>query len=239
MATAEPRYEAAILWDLDGTLLTTAKAGRIALTAAIHELTGREADYGDLPTSGLTDSAVHAAALGAAGIEPRPELVAQVTAEYVRRLPDALLLREGAALPGIVAALEGLAANGRVVSLLLTGNVRGGALAKLERYQLDTYFSHGGAFCDGDVERSAIAQRALGLALPLVKGGADAIVVAGDTPHDVEGAASVGLRTIGLATGLHSAAELERAGAWRVFDRVPAAAELEALVLGLATRASA
>src|SRR5258705_478252 len=99
-------YEGAILWDVDGTLLTTAKAGRLALRDAVLDLCGVELDYGDLATSGLTDSAVHATALRSAGIEPKPELVSRISAEYVRRLPDALPLREGGVLPGILEALE-------------------------------------------------------------------------------------------------------------------------------------
>ena len=69
------------------------------------------------------------------------------------------------------------------------------------------------------------------LALELTSRGPDAVVVIGDTPHDVACATEVGLRAIGLATGAHSSRELRDAGAWRVFERVPAAAALERLVL--------
>jgi phosphoglycolate phosphatase len=225
-------FEGAILWDIDGTLLNTAKAGRIALRAAVLDLCGVELDYGDLVTSGLTDSSVHASALSAAGIEPDPELVARISAEYVRRLPEALLLREGGVLTGIREALDALAARGRVVNLLLTGNTRDGAHAKLERYGLAELFPHGGSFCDGDTERGPIARRALELATALVDGGSvDKVLVIGDTPHDVACAAEVGLRTIGIATGTHTPEELRDAGAWRVFERIPAADRLEALVL--------
>src|SRR6266542_3831574 len=104
-----PRWPEPTLWDLDGTLLTTAKAGRIALQDAVTELTGRSADFADLQTSGLTDAEVVGEALRAAGVEPDEELVRRVLAEYERRLPEALPLRKGSVLPGIEEALEGLA----------------------------------------------------------------------------------------------------------------------------------
>jgi phosphoglycolate phosphatase len=225
-------YEGAILWDLDGTLLSTAKAGRLALRDAIRELTGREADYSDLPTSGLTDAQVAAEALRAVGVQPDDELLGQVRAGYERRLPDALLLREGGVLPGIRETLDGLAARGRVVSVLLTGNTSAGARAKLEHYGLADCFPHGGAFCDGPGGRVPIARRALRLVESLV-GHTDTerIVLVGDTPKDVECARALELRAIGVATGSHSVEELRAAGAWHVVARVPDAERLEGLVL--------
>src|SRR5207253_2863256 len=83
-----------------------------------------------------TGSQVAAVALRAVGVAPELDLLARVRAAYERRLPDALLLREGAVLPGIRETLDGLAARGRVVSVLLTGNTVAGARAKLERYGL-------------------------------------------------------------------------------------------------------
>lgn len=224
-------YEGAILWDVDGTLLTASQGGRLALRQATVELVGVELDYGDLVTSGLTDSAVHEVALRNAGIDPDPGLVARVSAEYVRRLPHALPLHEGGVLPGVVETLENLEAGGRVVNLLLTGNTVGGAFAKLDHYELGRFFPHGGGFCDGDKERAPIAHRALALALSLIDGTVDNVVVVGDTPHDVACARETGLRAVGVATGLHTVGDLVAAGAWRVYDRVPDALELERVVL--------
>jgi phosphoglycolate phosphatase-like HAD superfamily hydrolase len=224
----------AILWDLDGTLLTTAKAGRLALQAAVAELAGvPEPDFTDLQTSGLTDSEVAAEALRAVGVEAEPELVARVSADYERRLPDALLLREGSVLPGIREALDGVAARGRLVNLLLTGNTEGGARAKLARYGIADRFPHGGAFCEGDRGRVPIARRALALAASLVgEPAVERTILVGDTPLDVACATAVGVRSLALATGAHSPDELREAGAWHVLERVPAPEQLEALVLG-------
>lgn len=228
-------FEGALLWDLDGTLLTTAKAGRIALEEATLDLFGIEADYTDLPTAGLTDAEVAVAALRSLSIEPEPGLLARLTAEYERRLPAALLLREGGVLPGVREALDGLAAGGRVVSLLVTGNTRAGARAKLERYGIADRFRHGGAFCEGKAGRVPIARRALALAARLLDGNAPAkVALIGDTPLDVACALEVGVRAIGVASGSHSVDELRQAGAWRILERVPEPERLEALVVASA-----
>jgi phosphoglycolate phosphatase-like HAD superfamily hydrolase len=225
-------YEGAILWDLDGTLLSTAKAGRIALRASILELTGREADYGNLPTSGLTDTEVAAIALEAVGVEPNDELLLRVREGYERRLPEALLQREGGVLPGIADALAELETRGRVVSLLLTGNTPNGARIKLERYGLEAHFPHGGGFCEGHGGRVPIARRAFELANELVPGlTSDRTLVVGDTPKDVECATALGIRCLGLTTGHHTEEQLAAAGAWRILDRAPDALTLERFVL--------
>lgn len=233
-------YEGAILWDLDGTLLTTARAGRIALAAAVREVCGVDLDVSELVPPGLTDSAVHAAVVKAAGADPAPEVVARVTAGYVQRLPEALLLREGMVLPGIRDTLEGLASRRRVASLLLTGNTEAGAAAKLERYGLAELFMHGGAFCEGEHERGPIARRALALAQALVGAEArDRIVLVGDTPHDISSAIDLGLRSIGLATGTYDIETLRGAGAWLALECIPGAEELEAIVLAGASEYTA
>lgn len=227
------RFSGALLWDLDGTILTTAKAGRIALRAAIREIAGEDLDYSELRVAGLTDAEVASVALRSVGISPTTQLIARVAEEYEQRLPDALLLREGSVLPGVREALDGLAVGGRVVSLLATGNSRPGAEAKLRRYGVADRFPHGGAFCEGDLRRVDIVHRALAIARGLLNGeGISKVALLGDTPFDVACARESGIRAIGVATGSHSQRELRDAGAWVVVERVPEAQALENLVLG-------
>jgi phosphoglycolate phosphatase-like HAD superfamily hydrolase len=226
-------FEGAILWDLDGTLLYTAKGGRIALMASILEHTGATVDLEDLNTAGLTDYESLSAAVAATGVEPDDDLLRRVRAGYEQRLPDALTQKEGLVLPGIEDALAGLASSGRVVNLLLTGNTRAGADAKLARYGLAAWFAYGGGFSDGPGGRVPIARRALRVASELVRDldGARVLVV-GDTPRDVECASAIGVRALGVATGAHSVDVLLEAGAFMAVEQIPDATALEALVLG-------
>jgi len=229
----QAQFEGAILWDLDGTLLFTAKGGRIALTASILEQTGHHVDLEDLATAGLTDFESVTAAVASTGVEPEIGLLRRVREGYEQRLPDALLQREGLVLPGIADTLAGLARSGRVVNLLLTGNTRAGAEAKLARYGLSAWFAHGGGFSDGPGGRVPIARRALRVATELVPGlDLSRVLVVGDTPRDVECADAIGVRTLGVATGAHSVDVLLAAGASMALQQIPDAAALEALVLG-------
>jgi len=225
-------FEGAILWDLDGTLLYTAKGGRIALMASILEHTGQTVDLEDLNTAGLTDYESLSAAVASTGVEPHDDLLRRVREGYEQRLPDALAQKEGLVLPGIEDALAGLAGSGRVVSLLLTGNTRAGADAKLARYGLAAWFAHGGGFSDGAGGRVPIARRALRVASELVHDLDDArVLVVGDTPRDVECASAIGVRALGVATGAHSVDVLLEAGAFMAVEQIPDAATLETLVL--------
>ena len=106
-------------------------------------------------------------------------------------------------------------------SYLLTGNTRGGATAKLTHYGLIEFFPDG-AFAEDTRERATIAERALALARQAGPVTADDVFVIGDTPHDIECANAIGVRTIAVATGGYSVDELRAHRPWRLFDELPA-----------------
>jgi phosphoglycolate phosphatase len=224
--TAEPSARSAsrvLFWDIDGTLLTTARAGVFALEAAAQEVCGVQADFQSLTTSGLTDAEVAALAIRTCtGAEGAPAVVARFLRAYERHLPERLHLRRGRVLPGVIEVLDDLAARPAVHSLLLTGNTPAGARAKLAHYGLADYFPDG-AFCaDGD-DREGIARRALALARERTTGSLspEDVFVIGDTPHDVACGRAIGARTVAVATGQYDPGELEAAGAWLTLPRLP------------------
>ena len=228
--------EAILFWDIDGTLLTTARAGVFALEEAATQVCGGRPDLADLKTSGLTDSEVATLAIEACGERATPSRVSAFLRSYERHLPDRLHWRRGHVMPGVVEALEHLAERPGVKCLLLTGNTRAGADAKLRHYGLAHYFAErlevdflaqvegegDGAFCaDGD-DRTVIARRAHALIRLHCDTSADsAMFVIGDTPHDVRCGRAIGARTIAVATGAHGADELASTGAWLVLDAIP------------------
>lgn len=220
-----------LLWDIDGTLLTTARAGVFALEDAATEVCGIDVDFGKLRTAGLTDYEVCALAIRTAGRSDAPETVTRFLRAYERHLPDRLHLRRGAVLPGVEAVLERLAARDDVVSLLLTGNTPAGARAKLAHYGLDRYLSDG-AFCVDAGDRASIARQALALAAERVRAdlSADRVTVIGDTPADVSCGKAIGARTIAIASGACSREELEACGASVVLDELPSPERFLALL---------
>jgi phosphoglycolate phosphatase-like HAD superfamily hydrolase len=227
-----------LCWDIDGTLLTTARAGIHAWEEAVEELIGAQPDFDRLTTAGLTDVEIARALLAHFGREVTPEATRALVRAYETRLPAALPRRTGQVLPNVREILEALRGRADVHSLLLTGNTRAGARAKLERYGLAEFFDFdASAFSDGTDDRPSIAREALRIARAL-HGEAVAperVYVIGDTPHDVRCGEAIGARVIAVATGGYTVDDLERLGPWWTVPELPApAAFLERLGLAAA-----
>jgi phosphoglycolate phosphatase len=221
-----------LFWDIDGTLLTTKRAGVFALEEAAREVCGSSPDFSRLRTAGLTDHEVAMLAIRECGGEASPEVASAFLRAYERHLPDRLGWRRGGALPGVVAILDELQDRADVVSLLLTGNTPAGAKAKLEHYGLARYFA-GGAFCvDGD-DRPRIAGRALSVAAEHAAEAVepDHVFVIGDTPHDVLAGKQIGARTVAVASGSYSIAELSADDPWLALERLPPPARFIELLM--------
>ena len=221
-----------VFWDIDGTLLTTGRAGIFAWQEALADVAGIEADLWDFDTAGHPDFGIADRLLRqVAGVaDPDPGLILRLVEGYEARLPAALGRREGRVLPNVREILEALAREPQAASMLLTGNTRRGGRAKLQHYGLAEFFSEGG-FSDGALDRSAIARVALERARASGTGAeAAGVFVVGDTPHDVRCAESIRAKAIAVATGTYGAEALEAAGAWRVFPQLPPASEFLALL---------
>jgi phosphoglycolate phosphatase-like HAD superfamily hydrolase len=114
---------------------------------------------------------------------------------------------------------------------LLTGNTRGGAEAKLRHYGLWSFFPPpSGAFAEDPDARSTIAQRALTLARQDAHVLETDAFVIGDTPHDIECANAIGVRTVAVATGGYDVEELEAHHPWRLYSELPAPDEFLRLI---------
>jgi phosphoglycolate phosphatase len=205
----------ALFWDIDGTLLTTARAGVFALEHALKDVRGFDFDLQQLVTSGLTDAEVAAAALEAAGIDADEQLVADFLRAYESHLPECLPRRDGHVMPGVREVLDDLAGRDDVRSFLLTGNTPDGARAKLGHYDLLGYFADG-AFCLGPGARTEIATRAAALAPD-----AEQRYVIGDTPQDIVAGNAIDARTIAVATGSYTAEQLAGHDPWTVLEQIP------------------
>jgi phosphoglycolate phosphatase len=214
----------ALFWDVDGTLLTTARAGVFSLEDALERVSGVRADLQGMATAGMTDYTIAETALREVGHPADEATVREFLRVHGEQLPGYLDRREGHVMPGVREALEDLDGRDDVVSFLLTGNVEAGAYAKLAHYGLDGFFRAGGAFCDGPGSRLEIARRAL----PLADGATPFVI--GDTPSDVDCGKAVGARTIAVATGSFKAEHLAEHEPWRLLERIPPPAEFRELV---------
>jgi phosphoglycolate phosphatase len=220
-----------LFWDIDGTLLTTGKAGVPAWEAAVREVTGRDFQLSSIRVPGLTDFQIAIRTFELLGIAPDDAMIRRMVTRYEELLSPSLPSRRGRVLPNVREILEHLRSRPDIRSYLLTGNTRGGARAKLTHYGLFEFFPDG-AFAEDAGDRSTIAARALALARRAGPVAGDALFVIGDTPHDIHCAHAIGARTIAVGTGGYTVDELETHQPWRVFEELPVVDEFVALIDG-------
>lgn len=218
-----------LFWDIDGTLLTTGKAGVPAWEAAVREVAGRDFELSSIRVPGLTDFQIAVRTFEILGIEADDQTLRRMVRRYEELLPSSLPSRRGRVLPNVREILEHLRARPDVRSYLLTGNTRGGARAKLTHYDLMHFFPDG-AFAEDAGERSSIAARAMELARREGPVGENAAFVVGDTPHDIHCAGAIGARTIAVGTGGYTVEELAAHDPWRVFEQLPPVEEFVQLI---------
>ena len=212
-----------VLFDIDGTLLLSAGAGRRAILAALGEHIPDVAAVAGIRFDGKTDPQIVSELLEAAG-DPGPhdaEKVGRVLQRYVAHLEMDLAVHghRSRLMPGIPALLDALEADPAVVLGLLTGNIATGARLKLRAAGLEPQRFLVGAFGSDHAQRGELPPIAARRAEPhfgRVPSGAEVVII-GDTPADVSCAECIGARTVAVATGGFSVAELTATGAHAVF----------------------
>jgi phosphoglycolate phosphatase-like HAD superfamily hydrolase len=229
-----------ILFDVDGTLLWTDGAGRRAIHRALLAEAGTSGPIDSYRFDGKTDPQIVRDLLTLAGLE-QAEIDARMDAvfrRYIELLEDDLQGPDTATrvLPGIpelLTALEPHERDGRIMTGLLTGNLRAGAALKLRSGGLDPARFAVGAFGSDSEHRPELpaiaARRAAERIGRDVPGGA--VTIVGDTPQDIACCRPLGARAVAVATGYWSVDELRAAGASRVFADLSATdAVIEALL---------
>ena len=212
---------AAILFDIDGTLISTGGASDRAWHRAFLELYGVEVNVPDYTGKGVPDPVVGLQCFrGAIGREPEGGEMARLMMLRQRHLEEEVSASDGyRVMPGVEDLLRRLGDEGRLVGLI-TGNTEPAAHIKLARAHLNRYFGFGGYGSDAD-ERIDVCRRALDRAA-VVAGGRldrDGSIAVGDTPLDVEAAHGAGIRVVSVATGEYGVEPLRAAGGdWVVAD---------------------
>ena len=207
-----------LLWDIDGTILHTGKAGETALGRAMEKLHGVNRGLQGLEIAGRTDKWIVEQLLGREGKPNGPEDVAQFLDVYVELLADELPRRNGGLHPGVLGILEAAHLRPELVQALLTGNIEKGARLKLRRYGVNHFFEFG-AFADDSSIRNELGPHAKRRAMEHhgEEFPSERIFVIGDTPHDVACARAIGAKAIAVATGSFTKRQLKDCGADAVF----------------------
>ncbi len=193
-----------VLFDIDGTLIHTARAGVRSMNAAFREIHGHDDPLANVNFAGRTDRAIVADAFANMGLAFTEEAHDVIRDAYLARLAAELSRPvDGATLlPGVDGAIASFERQGRAGVGLLTGNYERGAAIKLGYFGLWPRFSFG-AFGDRHTNRRDLvpvaiesAERELGARIP-----ASRVIVIGDTPFDVDCAKAHGAISVAVATG--------------------------------------
>jgi phosphoglycolate phosphatase-like HAD superfamily hydrolase len=194
-----------VLFDIDGTLITSRGAGRRAMRVAFERVFGTAAGIDQYDLRGRTDTRIVHDVMGAEGWEPArvSERLDDFFEAYLGGLVAEIGDGQGVVmLPGVAEVVERLAESSEVALGLVTGNIEQGARIKLQPAGLWPRFRVG-AYGSDHMDRrrlpSLAARRAhalLGREFPPTD-----VVVIGDTPHDVDCARACGAVAVAVATG--------------------------------------
>ncbi|MFN8061367.1 MAG: HAD family hydrolase [Vicinamibacterales bacterium] len=210
-----------VLFDIDGTLITSGGAGLRALARAFEEQFGVSNAFARVPVSGRLDPLIIRDCLDAAGLdEPADGWLDTFRATYFGYLRDELKTSpRQRVLPGVESLLGALGERNSAGVGLLTGNFAGSARIKLEHFAIASYFDWGAFGEDGPTRRALVpvaltraAERGWRPSRP-----SDVLVI-GDTPLDVDCAHAHGATALAVATGVHARDELDATGAEIVVD---------------------
>jgi phosphoglycolate phosphatase len=203
-----------VLFDIGGTILLTAGAGRRAITTALGEAVGDLDAFNRVRFDGKTDPQIVRELLEAAGAPDAedPERVLALCRRYIALLEEELRHERTVTtlMPGVPAVLDALETEPGVLLGLLTGNIARGAELKLRSGGIDPARFVVGAYGSDAAHRPELPQIAAERARPhfgRVPQGAEVVII-GDTPADIACGSGIGARAVAVATGSYSVADL-------------------------------
>jgi len=222
---------ALILFDIDGTLLLSGRAGLRAMTRAFESTFGITEAFKGQHFGGRTDSYLVSKALQEAGLPDTPEQHDRFKSNYIPLLAEEIEhpgTGHKGLMPGARELLEALHEYHDLHLALLTGNYRDAAEIKLSHFEIWDFFEWG-AFSDDAADRNLLVpiacQRAQTYDIP--NDAIQRVIVIGDTPHDIECARVAGAKSIAVATGGYTVEQLKEFGADAV---LPDLSDTEAVV---------
>lgn len=208
-----------ILFDIDGTLMSTGGAGVRALDYAFRDVLGVERAFDGISMAGKTDLLIVKEGLAKHGQSGNNGVVPRVLSTYLEHLAREMHNDARHLKPGIQQALDTLKTLPEYTIGLLTGNLEAGARIKLEAFNIYDYFLCG-AFGSDNEDRNLLLPVAVQRFREKKLHEIDFkhCIIVGDTPRDVACAKPYGAACIAVATGPYSAADLKKTDADVVMD---------------------
>lgn len=203
-----------VLFDMDQTLIESSKGHDTAFSEAFRKVYGVDTTIDIINHHGMTDQQIITEVLKKNGldektIESKLEECMKVMIDSFNEIvnSDEIIL-----LDGVQELLEELNRN-NVLMGLITGNLEPIARGKLKKVGLNHYFKVGG-FGNDDINRTNLVK----LAIKRTEENLNFkfnnnVFLFGDTPQGMKAGKEVGIKTIGVTTGVYSKKQLKDAGA--------------------------
>jgi phosphoglycolate phosphatase len=201
-----------LLFDIDGTLLSTdGMAGKLMLRA-LQEEVNRRIQYELKVFVGSTDRMILRKFIEKSGIQVSDveATIDRVLKRYLKYLAEKMdSPNHVKILPGVKEILKRLTKDARASLGLVTGNIKDGAYAKLRLANLHDFFPIG-AFGDDAVDRNKLPEIAVQRAEVFyqTRFSRNNIWIIGDSPKDILCAKANEFRSLAVASGWHSVEEL-------------------------------
>ncbi len=207
-----------ILWDVDGTLLSTDGLSGQAMRAAAARVFGPVSPHERTFFSGKTDWQILLDMfpdVDAEAVAAKLPLFCEAYVEELEQRREALIARSWL-FPGVREVVRTLGQQPGVVQTLLTGNIAPVARIKLDVLDmLDTIVWEYGAYGNDEHDRMRLV--AVAVARVAEQSGQQfaphQVVVVGDTPNDVRCGHLNGARSVVVATGPYPLEDLQATGA--------------------------
>jgi phosphoglycolate phosphatase-like HAD superfamily hydrolase len=222
-----------ILFDIDGTLISSGGAGTRALTKAFNDIFSISDGFEGIEMAGKTDIEIMREGMQRHDINPEEWLIKMMKLGYIYHLKREMNNNGRHTKPGIKEILDYLKGIKGVYLGLLTGNLEEGARIKLEPFGINPYFPFG-AFGSDDEDRNRLLPIALKKFFDIYRINLKPVdtIVIGDTPRDVACSKPFGAYSVVVATGPYSYEELLKSGADLVLKDLKSQKKLFDYLLG-------
>lgn len=197
-----------LIWDIDGTILTTGGRGFPSMVRAVQEVIGfANQSHNYSSTHGLTDIEVIRNILGEKSDTISNNEIKSILELYEKCIEEIFNLNPPIILPNIMEVLTLLTSISGIKTAIGTGNSFNGARVKLKTSKVLHFFSESNFHCANiyNSKRIDVIQSAKN-DLKLNEYG----IVVGDTPADIQCARLSGLNCIAIASGSYSFEELKK-----------------------------
>lgn len=210
-----------VLFDIDGTILTSGGSAGRAFLGALEEVFGGVARPEEYSFAGKTDPQIARELLVANGWDEEAvsARLPDVWPRYVGALTSEIRTAQVRVFEGIAPLLDRLEESEATLGLL-TGNLREGARIKLAAAGIDPSRFAVGAFGSDHADRRELPAVAIERAEALVgrRYAGKEVVIIGDTPADIACGEHLGVRTIAVATGSYPPDALRACGPDHLFE---------------------